>query len=124
MPRASRPLPRWQRDGVVALECRAVVELASDYLDRDLDPDSYRRVADHLAGCDACRQYVDQVRQTVRLVSALYRGGPPGTATSIHTRRWSELGNGKSPTSRKSGSSAVGQNTAASTKRSGLDGST
>jgi anti-sigma factor RsiW len=123
MPRASRP-PRWQRDRVIALECPAVVELASDYLDRELDPERHRRVVAHLAGCDACERYVDQVRQTVRLVSAIYRGGSPGTATSIQTRRWSELGNGKSPTRRKSGSSAVGQNTAASTKRSGRDGST
>jgi hypothetical protein len=31
--------------------------------------------------------------------------------TSIHTSRWSEVGNGKLPVSRKSGSSVVGQNT-------------
>ena len=50
--------------------------------------------------------------------------GPPGPATSIHTRRWSELGNGKSPTSRNSGSAAVGQNTSAAMILSGLEGST
>ena len=81
MPRASRPSPRWQRDRVIALECRAVVELASDYLDRELDPDSRRRVAGHLTGCDACQQYVDQVHQTVRLLGRLRvrRPGPRGS---------------------------------------------
>jgi predicted anti-sigma-YlaC factor YlaD len=58
---------------VLPLDCRAVVELASDYLERALDPTSHRRVAAHLGGCDGCERYVDQLRQTVRLVGALYR---------------------------------------------------
>jgi hypothetical protein len=53
-----------------------------------------------------------------------YRTDRPGTVVSIQTRRWSELGNGKSPTRRNNGSSAVGQKTAASTMRNGRDGST
>jgi hypothetical protein len=53
-----------------------------------------------------------------------YRTARPATVASIQTRRWSELGNGKSPTRRNSGSSAVGQKTAASTMRNGRDGST
>jgi hypothetical protein len=53
-----------------------------------------------------------------------YRTGLPATVASIQTRRWSELGNGKSPTRRNSGSSAVGQKTPASTMRNGRDGST
>jgi predicted anti-sigma-YlaC factor YlaD len=56
---------------VIALQCRGVVELVSGYLDRDLDPDSHRRVLAHLAVCDGCEQYVDQVRQTVRIVGRL-----------------------------------------------------
>jgi anti-sigma factor RsiW len=56
---------------VVALEYRALVELASDYLDGELDADGNRRFVAHLAGCDGCERYVDQVRQTVRLVGRL-----------------------------------------------------
>ncbi|MGH9192611.1 MAG: anti-sigma factor family protein [Acidimicrobiales bacterium] len=52
----------------MALPCRVVVELVSGYLDQDLDPDSHRRVVAHLAGCDGCEQYVDQIRQVVRLL--------------------------------------------------------
>ncbi len=54
----------------------------------------------------------------------------PGTATSTQTRRWSELGKplvycrSNSPVSRDSGSLESGQNTPASSTRSGRDGST
>jgi predicted anti-sigma-YlaC factor YlaD len=63
---------------VIALECRTVVELASDYVDRDLAPADQRRVAAHLGGCAGCEQYVDQVRQTVRLLGRLHRPYPSG----------------------------------------------
>jgi anti-sigma factor RsiW len=61
---------------VIALECRTIVELASDYLDGDLDADRHHRVVAHLAGCGGCERYVDQVRQTVRLVGRLPRVDP------------------------------------------------
>ncbi|HKA85269.1 MAG TPA: zf-HC2 domain-containing protein [Acidimicrobiales bacterium] len=63
---------------MITLDCRTVVELASDYVDRDLDPDDQDRVAAHLGGCDGCERYVDQVRQTVRLVGRLRRPYPGG----------------------------------------------
>ena len=63
---------------MTALECRTVVELASDYVDHDLDSDGQRRVTAHLAGCDGCERYVDQVRQTVRLLGRLQRPYPGG----------------------------------------------
>jgi predicted anti-sigma-YlaC factor YlaD len=63
---------------VIALECRTVVEVASDYMDRDLEPADQRRVAAHLEGCAGCEQYVDQVRQTVRLLGRLHRRYPGG----------------------------------------------
>jgi anti-sigma factor RsiW len=62
---------------MIPLDCRTVVELASDYVDGDLGPDGEGRVAAHLAGCDGCERYVEQVRQTVRLLGRLrrpYRG--------------------------------------------------
>jgi anti-sigma factor RsiW len=47
------------------LNCDELVELVTDYLDGALDEETDRRVADHLAGCDGCTTYVDQIRQTI-----------------------------------------------------------
>lgn len=47
------------------LNCDELVELVTDYLDGALDDETGHRVADHLAGCDGCTTYVDQVRQTI-----------------------------------------------------------
>jgi anti-sigma factor RsiW len=48
------------------LACIEVVELVSDYLDGALDPETHRRVDEHLALCPHCQVYVEQVRDTVR----------------------------------------------------------
>jgi anti-sigma factor RsiW len=50
---------------VTDLNCDELVELVTGYLDGALDDETERRVADHLAGCDGCTTYVDQVRQTI-----------------------------------------------------------
>jgi anti-sigma factor RsiW len=50
---------------VTDLHCDELVELVTDYLDGALDDKTGRRVADHLAGCDGCTTYVDQMRQTI-----------------------------------------------------------
>jgi anti-sigma factor RsiW len=50
---------------VTDLNCNELVELVTDYLDGALDEETAHRVADHLAGCDGCTTYVEQIRQTV-----------------------------------------------------------
>jgi anti-sigma factor RsiW len=50
---------------VADLNCNELVELVTDYLDGALDEETAHRVADHLAGCDGCTTYVEQIRQTV-----------------------------------------------------------
>jgi anti-sigma factor RsiW len=50
---------------VTDLNCDVLVELVTDYLDGALDDETERRVSDHLAGCDGCTTYVDQIRQTI-----------------------------------------------------------
>ena len=52
------------------LNCDELVELVTDYLDGALDEETERRVTDHLAGCDGCTTYVDQIRQTVTSLGA------------------------------------------------------
>jgi len=47
------------------LVCRDAVELVSDYLDGTLARGQRRRLEKHLAGCDACTAYLDQMRATI-----------------------------------------------------------
>ena len=46
------------------MTCAEIVELVTAYLDGALDPDTERRFTDHLALCDGCATYVDQIRRT------------------------------------------------------------
>lgn len=47
------------------LVCRDAVELVSDYLDGTLPRRQRRRLEKHLALCDACTAYLDQMRATI-----------------------------------------------------------
>ena len=53
------------------LACRELVELVTEYLDGALDPAERVRVETHLAECDGCTTYLDQVRATVAATGAL-----------------------------------------------------
>ena len=55
----------------LALTCHEVVELITDYLEDALPPDDRRRVEEHLAGCDGCTHYLEQMRETIRLTGRL-----------------------------------------------------
>ena len=50
------------------LSCRELVELVTDYLDGELDPDSRARFEAHLNDCDGCAAYLEQIRSTVRML--------------------------------------------------------
>lgn len=54
-----------------ALTCREVVELISDYLEEALTPEDRLRVEEHLADCEACSSYLEQMRETIRLTGML-----------------------------------------------------
>jgi predicted anti-sigma-YlaC factor YlaD len=55
----------------MSLPCIEVVELVSDYLEGTLDPETERRVAEHLDLCPPCVTYVEQVRATVSMLGRL-----------------------------------------------------
>jgi anti-sigma factor RsiW len=57
---------------IVALSCRELVELVTDYLEGALDDQARARFEQHLAQCDGCTAYVEQMRQTVKLVGRLH----------------------------------------------------
>jgi anti-sigma factor RsiW len=54
-----------------SLSCQELVELVTDYLEGALDDRHLRAFERHLAGCDACPEYVEQLRTTIRLVGTL-----------------------------------------------------
>ncbi len=47
------------------LVCRQAVELMSDYVDGGLTRRDRRRLERHLANCDACTEYLAQLRTTI-----------------------------------------------------------
>jgi anti-sigma factor RsiW len=56
-----------------ALSCQELVELVTDYLEDALSPEERRRFEEHVGGCGGCGRYVEQLRETIRLVGSLER---------------------------------------------------
>jgi len=53
------------------LVCRELVELVTDYLEGALSRGGRTRFEAHLAGCPHCTLYIEQFRETVRLIGTL-----------------------------------------------------
>jgi predicted anti-sigma-YlaC factor YlaD len=53
------------------LTCKELVELVTDYLEERLRPSERLRFERHLVGCKSCRNYLDQMRETIRLLGRL-----------------------------------------------------
>ena len=56
---------------VEGLSCQELVELVTDYLEGALSERDRRAFEGHLAGCDGCTEYVEQLRVTVRLTGTI-----------------------------------------------------
>jgi anti-sigma factor RsiW len=56
------------------LSCQQLVELVTDYLDGALPPAERARFDAHIAGCDGCRAYIEQIRVTITLTGAIGPG--------------------------------------------------
>jgi anti-sigma factor RsiW len=54
-----------------ALSCQELVELVTDYLEGALSPGDLRRFEVHISGCDACTEYLRQLRETIRIVGTI-----------------------------------------------------
>ena len=54
-----------------ALSCQELVELVTDYLEGVLGPTDLHRFEAHIAKCDACTGYLQQLRQTIELTGTL-----------------------------------------------------
>jgi anti-sigma factor RsiW len=51
--------------------CRQLVELVTDFLDGELAPADRAAVEAHLARCEHCTSYLEQVRRMLELSAAL-----------------------------------------------------
>ena len=57
--------------GTAHLSCRQLVELVTAYLERALSLEDRMRFENHLAACDGCTMYVEQMRRTIELTGTL-----------------------------------------------------
>jgi anti-sigma factor RsiW len=53
------------------LTCQELVELVTAYLEGGLPAPDRARFEEHIAGCEGCTAYLDQVRTTIRLTGML-----------------------------------------------------
>jgi anti-sigma factor RsiW len=57
--------------GVPELTCKELVEVITDYLEGRLPPERRLPFEEHLASCDGCQTYLEQMRETIRLTGTL-----------------------------------------------------
>ncbi|MEU7058173.1 zf-HC2 domain-containing protein [Streptomyces sp. NPDC046197] len=55
------------------LSCAEFVELVTDYLERSLDTRSRLRFEEHLAECEGCETYLEQMRETLSMLGRIPR---------------------------------------------------
>ena len=53
------------------LTCRELVELVTDYLEGALSAAQRARFEEHLTKCTGCRNYLAQMRETIKLAGTL-----------------------------------------------------
>jgi predicted anti-sigma-YlaC factor YlaD len=54
-----------------AMTCKEFVELVTDYLEGSLDDRTRVRSEEHLALCDGCDRYLDQMRETLNMLGRI-----------------------------------------------------
>jgi anti-sigma factor RsiW len=59
------------RDPVLVVACRELVELVTEHLEGTLSDELERAISAHLALCDPCVEYLEQIQSTARLLGTL-----------------------------------------------------
>jgi predicted anti-sigma-YlaC factor YlaD len=59
------------------LTCSQIVELVTDYLEQRLSVRDTERFEEHVAFCDGCSSYFDQMRATIAAAGRLREGDLP-----------------------------------------------
>jgi len=70
------------REHGLRIECQRLVELLADYLDGVLDSGLTVEVEAHLALCDGCATYLEQLRTTIGLTGRVSPDGLSEQATA------------------------------------------
>jgi anti-sigma factor RsiW len=65
---------------VTELTCKELVELVTEYLEGTLPVAERRRFDKHIAGCGACTNYLEQIRQTIQSCARLTEEAIPKEA--------------------------------------------
>ena len=53
------------------MRCRELVEVVTDYLEGRLPEDDGLRLAEHVADCPYCEEYIAQMRRTIEILGEL-----------------------------------------------------
>lgn len=80
------------------LACRELVEIVTDYLEERLSAEDRARFDRHVAGCDGCRTYLEQMRQVLAAAGKIREGsiGSEPPAELLHAfRDWKKRRGGK-----------------------------
>ena len=56
---------------VRALSCSEIVEIVTDYVEGTIDPDLRAAFDAHLARCEGCTHYLEQIEATIRLAGTI-----------------------------------------------------
>jgi anti-sigma factor RsiW len=62
------------------LTCQELVELVTEYLEGAMAPEDRDRFEQHLALCDGCASYLEQMRTTIALAGSLSEDAIPAGA--------------------------------------------
>jgi predicted anti-sigma-YlaC factor YlaD len=73
------------------ITCREIVELVSDYLEGALSPEEHEAFEMHLSYCDGCVNYLDQMRETIRITGELREDSLPPELQSELLRAFADL---------------------------------
>jgi anti-sigma factor RsiW len=79
------------------MTCRELVELVTDYLDGALSPEDAAGFEDHLARCDWCSRYVEQMRVTISTVGQIELDSISGEARATLLAAFSDWSGGERP---------------------------
>ena len=79
------------------MACVELVEVVTDYLEGPLDGRARERFEAHLASCEGCVAYLDEICTTIVLSGELreWQPGPESTATLLRlVRDWHQISPG------------------------------